>query len=218
MASLEKNFSVLGDSISTFQGFSPWGADHYSPDLAAATGVATVEDTWWMQVIRALGGTFLSNLSISGNTIITAGKMGGFPPQRLRQLTVEEKTPDHILLYAGLNDAIFELPLPVFQQEYALLLTRLREIYPQAQVHCGTLILGAVNGDQNSMRCLVQRLAPYNQAIRTAAAQEGAHLVDLAALGVRYTALDATHPTGQGMRQLAALWLQAMGAGVPAEK
>ena len=213
MASAEKFFSVLGDSISTFQGYSPWGADHYSPDLAAATGVATVEDTWWMQVIRALGGTFLSNLSIAGNTVITAGKMGGFPPRRIQQLTVEGKVPDHILLYAGLNDANFELPLPVFQQEYALLLSRLREAYPQAQVHCGTLILGAVNGDQNSMRCLVQRLQPYNQAIRTAAAQEGGHLVDLAALGVRYTALDATHPTGQGMQQLAGLWLQAMDAG-----
>ena len=213
MASSKTNFSVLGDSISTFQGYSPWGAEHYSPDVAAATGVATVEDTWWMQVIRALGGTFLSNLSIAGNTIISAGKMGGFPPRRIQQLTVEGTTPDHILLYAGLNDANFELPLPVFQQEYALLLARLREAYPQAQVHCGTLVLGAVNGDQTSLRCLVERLVPYNQAIRDAAAQEGAHLVDLAALGVRYTALDATHPNGQGMRELADLWLQAMGEG-----
>ena len=33
MARTQKNFSVLGDSISTFQGYSPWGAAHYSPDL-----------------------------------------------------------------------------------------------------------------------------------------------------------------------------------------
>ena len=196
MAQTEKNFSVLGDSISTFQGFSPWGADHYSPDLAAATGVATVEDTWWMQVIRALGGTSLSNLSIAGN---------------IRQLASEGKTPDHILLYAGLNDANFYIPPQVFQGEYALLLARLREAYPQVRVHCGTLLLGAVNGDQSSMRCFVERLTPYNDAIRAAVAQEDAHLVDLAALGVRYTALDAFHPTGQGMRQLAGLWLRAMG-------
>ena len=169
MAQTEKNFSVLGDSISTFQGFSPWGADHYSPDLATATGVATVEDTWWMQVIRALGGTFLSNLSIAGNTIVTAGKMGGFPPQRIRQLASEGKTPDHILLYAGLNDANFYIPPQVFQGEYALLLARLREAYPQVRVHCGTLLLGAVNGDQSSMRCFVERLTPYNDAIRAAA-------------------------------------------------
>ena len=86
MARTQKNFSVLGDSISTFQGYSPWGAAHYSPDLGAATGVHTVEDTWWMQVIRALQGRLLSNLSISGNTISTAGTMGGFPPRRIAQL------------------------------------------------------------------------------------------------------------------------------------
>lgn len=86
MARTQKNFSVLGDSISTFQGYSPWGAAHYSPDLGAATGVHTVEDTWWMQVIRALQGRLLSNLSISGNTISTAGTMGGFPRVELHSL------------------------------------------------------------------------------------------------------------------------------------
>lgn len=212
MVQSEQKFSVLGDSISTFQGFSPWGADHYSPDLAGATGVATVEDTWWMQVIRALGGTFLSNLSIAGNTIVTAGKMGGFPPRRIRQLEVEGTAPDHILLYAGLNDANFYIPPQVFQTEYALLLARLREAYPQVQIHCGTLLLGAVNGDQTAMRCFVDRLVPYNEAIRAAVTQEGGHLVDLAALGIRYTSMDAFHPNGQGMTQLADLWLRAMNA------
>ena len=71
-------FSVLGDSISTFQGYCPVGAEHYAPDTGAATGVYTVEDTWWMQVIRAQGGVYLSNQSISGNTISPAGTMGGF--------------------------------------------------------------------------------------------------------------------------------------------
>ena len=99
MARTQKNFSVLGDSISTFQGYSPWGAAHYSPDLGAATGVHTVEDTWWMQVIRALQGRLLSNLSISGNTISTAGTMGGFPPRRIAQLTVDGVTPDLSLIH-----------------------------------------------------------------------------------------------------------------------
>ena len=134
MARTQKNFSVLGDSISTFQGYSPWGAAHYSPDLGAATGVHTVEDTWWMQVIRALQGRLLSNLSISGNTISTAGTMGGFPPRRIAQLTVDGVTPDHILLYAGLNDANFYVPPEGFLREYQQLLSRLRQTYPHAQI------------------------------------------------------------------------------------
>lgn len=203
-------FSVVGDSISTFQNYSPVGAEHYAPDLAGATGVASVEDTWWMQTIHALGGTFLSNLSISGNTVCTEGKMGGFPPRRLRQLTQDGRTPDHILLYAGLNDVMFYVPTAVFRAEYLQLLTRLKAAYPRAQVHCGTLILGEIPGTVNSLRGIIQRAAPYNELIRQAVAETGCHLVDLAALGQRYDALDAFHPNGNGMRQLARLWLQAM--------
>ena len=203
-------FSVVGDSISTFQNYSPVGAEHYAPNLAGATGVASVEDTWWMQTIRALGGAFLSNLSISGNTVCTEGKMGGFPPRRLRQLTRDGKTPDHILLYAGLNDVMVYIPPAVFQAEYLQLLTHLRAAYPRAQVHCGTLILGEIPGTVNSLGGIIQRAAPYNEIIRQSVAQTGCHLVDLAALGKRYDALDAFHPNGNGMRQLARLWLQAM--------
>lgn len=204
-------FSVVGDSISTFQDYSPVGAEHYAPDLAGATGVASVEDTWWMQTIHALGGEFLSNISISGNTVCTEGKMGGFPPKRLRQLTQGGKVPAHILLYAGLNDVMFYVPPAVFQAEYLQLLANLKQTYPHAQVHCGTLILGEIPGTVNSLRGIIQRAEPYNAIIRQAVAQTGCHLVDLAALGGRYDALDAFHPNGNGMTQLALLWLQAMG-------
>lgn len=203
-------FSVVGDSISTFQAYSPVGAEHYAPDLAGASGVTSVEDTWWMQVIRTLGGVYLSNISISGNTICTEGKMGGFPPRRLGQLTAEGKTPDHILLYAGLNDVMFYIPPAVFQAEYLQLLTNLKQIYPKAQVHCGTLILGEIPGTVNSLRGIIQRAEPYNAIIRQAVAETGYHLVDLAALRSRYHALDAFHPNRDGMAQLAQLWLRAM--------
>lgn len=35
------------------------------------------------------------------------GTMGGFPPRRIAQLTVDGVTPDHILLYAGSTTPIF---------------------------------------------------------------------------------------------------------------
>ncbi len=123
---------------------------------------------------------------------------------------MEEEGPDHILLYAGLNDANFGIPLDVFAREYQAPLGNLLALYPQVQIHCGTLLLGAIAGTTNSMACFVQRLVPYNEAIRAAVQATGCHLVDLAATGARYTALDAFHPTGEGMRQLAQLWLGAM--------
>ena len=98
----------------------------------------------------------------------------------------------------------------MFAREYQALLGNLLALYPQVQIHCGTLLLGAIAGTTNSMACFVQRLVPYNEAIRAAVQATGCHLVDLAATGARYTALDAFHPTGEGMRQLAQLWLGAM--------
>ena len=86
-------FSVLGDSISTFQGYCPVGAEHYAPDTGAATGVYDCGRTpGRMQVIRAQGGVYLSNQSISGNTISPAGTMGGFSQKRLRGLSVEGRS------------------------------------------------------------------------------------------------------------------------------
>lgn len=138
------------------------------------------------------------------------GQDGRFPAQRLRQLTTEGKTPDHILLYAGLNDVMFYIPPAVFQAEYLQLLTNLKQIYPKAQVHCGTLILGEIPGTVNSLQGIIQRAEPYNAIIRQAVAETGYHLVDLAALRGRYHALDAFHPNRDGMAQLAQLWLRAM--------
>ena len=208
---MKRLFSVYGDSISTFEGVTPDGwSIFYTGEQREATGVQTPADTWWMQVIRTLGGAYLSNISISGNTICTEGKMGGFPPRRLRQLTAEGKTPDHILLYAGLNDVMFYIPPAVFQAEYLQLLTNLKQAYPKAQVHCGTLILGEIPGTVNSLQGIIQRAEPYNAIIRQAVAETGYHLVDLAALKKRYHALDAFHPDRNGMAQLAQLWLRAM--------
>lgn len=45
--------SILGDSISTFAGYTPKDSVFYDSYVQWETGVKTVEDTWWMQVIRA---------------------------------------------------------------------------------------------------------------------------------------------------------------------
>ena len=41
------SFSILGDSISTFQGYNPVGYSVYFPEYGE---VAHVEDTWWQRV------------------------------------------------------------------------------------------------------------------------------------------------------------------------
>jgi hypothetical protein len=66
----DKRFSVLGDSISTLQGYSePKNAEFYDALRMRKAGLHGVEDTWWGQVIARLGGKLLVNNSISGSTV-----------------------------------------------------------------------------------------------------------------------------------------------------
>lgn len=46
-----KRFCVLGDSISTYEGYTPASVVFYDSYFQRLTGVTSVNDTWWMQVI-----------------------------------------------------------------------------------------------------------------------------------------------------------------------
>lgn len=97
--------SVMGDSISTFEGVNPDGyAVFYQGDLREKTGVMAPEDTWWHLIATHFGGTILSNASYSGS--MTSG--AGFPAarciQRTKDLSAGGETPDVVLIFMGTND------------------------------------------------------------------------------------------------------------------
>ena len=103
-----------------------------------------------------------------------------------------------------------------FGAAYSAMLARIRSAYPQAEVWCCTLCPGRVAGSGRSTFAYNLRGVPfdrYNDAIRAAAEHAGCRVADVAALGFDYEAVDGTHPTARGMRQLAAMVLQAMGQG-----
>lgn len=101
-----------------------------------------------------------------------------------------------------------------FGAAYERMLARVRRAYPQTTVRCCTLCPGRVADCDRSTFAYNLRGVPierYNDAIRAAAARTGCAVADVAALGFDYEAVDGTHPTARGMRQLAALVLHAMG-------
>lgn len=61
--------SILGDGISTFEGYTPKVGSFYSPSYASYSGFNTAEGTWWMQAIEQLGGRFLCNNSFTGSYV-----------------------------------------------------------------------------------------------------------------------------------------------------
>ena len=65
----KRRISILGDSISTFAGYTPEEAVFYDSYVQWETGVKSVEDTWWMQVIKALDGELGTNHSLGGSMV-----------------------------------------------------------------------------------------------------------------------------------------------------
>lgn len=211
MSHAKKTYSILGDSISTFQGYTPPGGVYYAPSSGAVTGVNSVEDTWWMRVIRAMDGALLANNSWSGSTVAADGNLGACSPSRIRKLAPKGVPPDHILVFSGLNDVARYVPLETFWSDYTLMLRRIRDAYPDAAVTCGTLLTGYIHRPLfPELSYFGQRLESYNRAIRASVSEAGCRLADLAALGESYEAMDGLHPSGTGMSQLAELWLRSL--------
>lgn len=113
--------SILGDSISTFDGYSN-NATEYNNTIAnnavwykdGHSAVPAVNDTWWMQSINELNMKLLVNNSSSGSTVLGTDTRAGIN----RVLNLHDNTnpddssdqdyvvdPDIIFIYMGINDA-----------------------------------------------------------------------------------------------------------------
>ena len=240
---MPETYAVFGDSISTFKGIIPeknrW---YYDSDDTNETGISSPEETWWMQAINALDGTFLSNASFSGSMVQGCGFPAACDPERAQQLVAEDGSmPDNVLVFIGINDygwgspeaqagggseaaptCAAELDLAEvdpagpaddeaaarFGEAYKQMLENIRAAAPEADIWCITLLPGRVADNSSSTFCYRLRgvdFAEYNLAIQDAAEEVGAKVADVDALGFDYDATDGTHPTKDGMTQLASL-------------
>ena len=221
-----KQFSILGDSISTFEGCNPEGYNlFYCGENCSATGVVSQERTWWYQVIHPLGGSLLVNNAWSGSRIARSPDQAvQFPAacsdERTNGLHHGDIRPDVVIIFMGTNDWFFEVPLKTgilshigtrrddteFGYAYDLTLKKLRANYPLAEVWCCTLGEAYI-ADHTEFAFPWGHtglpLSQYNQVIRKCAVRRKCRLVDLAALHEPYASLDGAHPTAEGMTQIA---------------
>ena len=211
--------SILGDSISTWQGFNPAGYSvFYDERNACIHGLSTVYDTWWAQVNQYLRAWLCVNNAYSGSRVSGQGFPAACSPERLRGLHTAQNNPDVILVYMGFND--FGCGVPVwgadstcFVQAYDRMLYGLRKNYPQARILCGTLMRGYIKNRPDwefpeSFGGVP--FAEYNRAIRTACSRNRCALVDLEARGILYETLDGTHPTAAGHTTIARCWISCL--------
>ncbi len=208
-----KRISILGDSVSTFRGVTVDDPNTFYGRIMCEKGGFSrgAEDTWWMRTIDALGGVFERDNAFSGSCVTDGFGLG-------RGMCTDARTgalgaPDAVFIFGGANDFGFGVPADVFREAYALMLARLREKYPGAVIFCGTLVNGRKVLDDEPYFMGEEpgkELEPFSGIIRDCAGAAGAHVVDMAASGLEYDAIDGCHPTALGMEQLAALWIEAV--------
>lgn len=199
--------SVLGDSISTYEGYNPVGYNvFYKEYKLTENDLMDVKDTWWMQVIKEIGGTLCVNNSFSGSYVYETCEFSISAKERCQALHDENHEPDVILIYAGINDCIGGIPVTDFYNSYAAMLKRINERYPEARVFCSTITIGAK--EKSSMTDHVYSLLlPHNNAIKKAAYENRAEVIDLVEYKEYYSANDYTHPNKEGHHLLAEQWL-----------
>lgn len=208
----ELRISILGDSISTFEGMTPLGAAFYGSWNAGETGVCTAEDTWWMQVICALDANLGVNHSLAGSLVTGRTAVSGTSDRRIVRLK-EKGNPDVILVAMGANDWGFRVLPEEFDEEYRRMLLRLKTCYPQADIRCATLPEGVLPEENWSFfdvdGCISKRI--YSDIIRAAAKEAEVGVAELS--GTEYLSIDGVHPNKDGMAVLAQAWIKALREG-----
>lgn len=220
-----KYVSILGDSISTYQGISNVGTTNttiegysvwYNGNWQNVLGSS--DETYWGKVMSKYNMNLLVNNSCGGNKLTEAGGTGVTVPAgyvRVENLaantgSLNGTTPDKILIFMGTNDYIGGVAAETFKQAYITTLDKAGQLYPNAQIFAFTLIPSHYNTD-------FALLDAYNTVIRElAASYESVVLVDIAAdSGIttenywNYT-FDGTHPNKAGIAKIAEVLEQAI--------
>ena len=212
--------SILGDSISTYFGYTDFGYPvYFMDDKACENGIESVDDIWWKQVIDSSGGELCVNNSFSGSLVSQDSPSSACSKERCAKLS-SDSSPDIILIYMGTNDRGYGVLIDsdsmpeekTFYGAYRIMLRQIKANYPQAKIVCGTLLLGyREDRDEKKQRnkwpYYVQE---FNNAITLAAENEGCLVADLASYNLQYETLDYCHPTKEGHKTLAGLWLKEL--------
>lgn len=233
------SLSILGDSISTFEGWIPAECTIFFPRDGEVTDVS---QTWWMKLIEETGMELCTNNSSAGSTCTGDSLCADNPAYacsggRLSLLMGPQgKMPDIIIVYMGINDLLKGVPLgdndgmqlveegnvENFSDAYCLILDKLASDFPIAQVYCCSLTpVGDWGTDQPFVifeNHLGLTAEDYSERIHVIAENKGIPVIDLYHCGIEIDNLqemtsDGVHLTPDGMECVKAAVLAGLSGG-----
>lgn len=228
-----KQFSVLGDSISTLDGYNPLGYNlFYFGENCFRSSVREMKDTWWGKVIDFFGGELLVNNSWSGSRVTRLPSSDSLFPsgcsdERTGSLHIRSVIPDVIIVYLGTNDWAYgadkksntivldhTFHCQSFDFAYSTMLSKIKSNYPNAEIWCCTLCATFMSSDPSfhfPYKYNGNYINKYNQIIETVANQQNCKIIDLFSYSVPYDSIDGSHPNVNGMNTLATLMIRSIG-------
>lgn len=221
--------SIMGDSISTFQGYIPAGYYDFFPENGL---VSDVNDTWWKRVLDEEEWTLCVNGSSSGATCVGDSTSMDNPQCSCNEFRTgglsgsDGTAPDIIIVYMGTNDFLQSIPLgdndgtravaegqvAMFGDAYTLMLDKLRVKYPASQIYCCTITQVGGYGTDTPYVEMVNGVglttADYSARIAQIAGNKNLPVIDLQGCGIAVenlhnTTADGVHPTPEGMQYIA---------------
>lgn len=221
-----KKVSILGDSISTFNGYLPDGYATYYPK----GDVTSVYQTWWKQLIDNNNMILGTNASYTGSTVQSDGSgIAACDDSRIAAVGANGN-PDLIIVYMGVNDSkienlvdigeinpLIDMPFTsdtpnnydttTFIGAYQAMLVKLMLAYPEARIACCGLLW---NNQPQYMTS--DDLAVASNKIHELCDLYGAEFIDLRKCGINPANMGTylgtsdscmLHPKAAGMTKIA---------------
>lgn len=206
--------AILGDSISTFDGFSPsnvFGYDGIRYKAYYPKGdVQIVNNMWWYKVALSLGidPASISNCSWSGSYITgdsssTTNAYAGCSYRRVSDLAYKG-IPDIVICFISCNDwangvsignwmATDMIPksgiVSTMREAYALMISRIRESYPESIIICMTILDDTkrdktIGWPSNNSKGVT--IEEWNNNIKEVSLAFGCYTIELQDAGINY--------------------------------
>lgn len=195
-----RTVSILGDSISTYEGYNPEGQTVFYK--GNGYGVAHVNQTWWKRVMNRCGLELNKNNSWGGAKV-TMSNPNAVSSGVYRATLLDNGTdPDVILIYLGINDfnsaiglgtydgrGVTPTDTTTFREAYAVMLSTISQRYQNAKIYAMTLpACQKTNADVTSpeVNTAGVYLTEYNNAIKEIANAYCVEVIDTACCGINY--------------------------------
>ena len=229
-ANKKTKLAVLGDSISTYNG---WIETGYNPAYYPTSDVTNVDRMWWKIVADELGITDISISAISQSAFYDYGE-AMYPPMydagRIARIGTGG-APGIVFINAGTNDGfadqsagiVYTADIPTLEalpnstvKGIALTIRRLQAAYPAAKIVVmipKQVLLSAMQTGYN-----IERVSKIADEIKTYAEMYGAwKVIDLRKCGINqsnaatYCGDGSIHPNAKGMRAIARYIVSELG-------